>query len=74
MPKDLPEMLQKTKWSKPTKEVETWDHWWAMHEKISKALKKTSKVINNWWSFTGDRLSNLFTFHPRDFLLKTVKN
>lgn len=53
MPKDLPELLQKSKWSTPTKEVETWDHWWAMHEKITKSLKKTSKVINNWWSFTG---------------------
>lgn len=52
MPKDLPELLQKSKWTKPTKEVETWDHWWAMHEKINKSLKKTAKVINAWWSYT----------------------
>ena len=54
MPKDLPELLQKSKWTKPAKEVETWDHWWAMHEKINKALKKTAKIINAWWSYTGD--------------------
>merc|ERR1711899_125345 len=52
MPKDLPELLQKSKWSKPAKEVETWDHWWAMHQKILKPLGKTAKVIHNWWSFT----------------------
>ena len=27
MPKDLPELLQKSKWTKPAKEVETWDQW-----------------------------------------------
>ena len=53
MPKDLPEILQKSKWSKPAKDVETWDFWWGMHEKILKPLRKTAKVINNWWSFTG---------------------
>jgi len=52
MPKDLPEILQKSKWSKPAKDVETWDFWWGMHEKILKPLRKTAKVINNWWSFT----------------------
>merc|ERR1712088_43261 len=52
MPKDLPELIQKSKWSKPAKEVETWDHWWAMHQKILKPLQKTAKIINNWWSFT----------------------
>merc|ERR1711899_464384 len=52
MPKDLPELLQKSKWTKPSKEVETWDHWWAMHQKILKPLQKTAKIINNWWSFT----------------------
>lgn len=53
MPKDLPELIQKSKWSKPAKEVETWDQWWAMHQKILKPLQKTAKIINNWWSFTG---------------------
>ena len=56
MPKDLPEMLSKTKWNKPGKDVETWDHWWGMHEKILKSLKKTSKVINNWWEYTGEQV------------------
>ena len=53
MPKDLPELIQKSKWSKPAKEVETWDQWWAMHQKILKPLQKTAKIIHNWWSFTG---------------------
>jgi len=52
MPKDLPELIQKSKWSKPAKEVETWDHWWTMHQKILKPLQKTAKIINNWWGFT----------------------
>lgn len=52
MPKDLPELLQKSKWTKPTDEVKNWDHWWAMHQKILKSLNKTAKIINNWWSFT----------------------
>ena len=59
MPKDLPELLQKSKWTKPSKEVETWDHWWAMHQKILKPLQKTAKIINNWWSFTGKASPNL---------------
>jgi len=28
MPKDLPDVLQKIKWNKPAKEVETWEEWW----------------------------------------------
>ena len=53
MPKDLPELIQKSKWTKPAKEVETWEQWWAMHQKILKPLQKTAKIIHNWWSFTG---------------------
>lgn len=53
MPKELPDLLKKTKWSKPAKEVETWEDWWSMHEKILKALKKNAKHIEAWWSFTG---------------------
>lgn len=53
MPKDLPELLQKCKWTKPANEIETWEHWWAMHERILKPLRKTSKVIHEWWSYTG---------------------
>ena len=26
---------------------------WEMHEKILKALKKTSKIIKAWWEYTG---------------------
>jgi len=53
MPPNLPDLLQKIKWTKSAQEVETWEHWWEMHEKISKPLKKTAKVIQAWWSFTG---------------------
>ncbi len=28
MPKELPDVLQKIKWSKPAKEVETWEQWY----------------------------------------------
>ena len=27
MPKDLPDKIQKVKWTKNAKEVETWEHW-----------------------------------------------
>lgn len=53
MPKELPDVLQKIKWSKPAKEVETWDDWWAMHERILKGLRKNAKCIDQWWEFTG---------------------
>jgi len=52
MPKELSDLVQKSKWTKPAKEVETWDQWWSMHQKIAKPLGKTAKVIHNWWSFT----------------------
>lgn len=52
MPKELSDLVQKSKWNKPAKEVETWDQWWGMHQKIAKPLGKTAKVIHNWWSFT----------------------
>ena len=64
MPKDLPELIQKSKWSKPAKEVETWDQWWAMHQKILKPLQKTAKIINSWWSFTGIFGTQLQFFMP----------
>jgi len=53
MPKDLNTLLEKSKWTKPTKEVETWDHWWAMHEKVLKPLRKNAKHIHAWWEYTG---------------------
>ena len=53
IPKELPALLQKCKWTKPAKEVENWDHWWAMHEKITKALTKNAKHIHAWWEYTG---------------------
>lgn len=52
MPKELSDLVQKSKWTKPAKEVETWEQWWSMHQKIAKPLGKTAKVIHNWWSFT----------------------
>lgn len=53
MPKELPDVIQKIKWTKPAKEVETWEHWWEMHEKIRKSLSKNAKHIHAWWEFTG---------------------
>jgi len=52
MPKELSDLVQKSKWTKPAKEIETWEQWWSMHQKIAKPLGKTAKVIHNWWSFT----------------------
>ena len=28
MPKDLPDKIQKVKWKKAAKDVETWEHWY----------------------------------------------
>jgi len=53
MPKDLPDVLQKIKWNKPAKEVETWETWWEMHEKLLKPLRKNAKHVHAWWEFTG---------------------
>jgi len=53
LPKDLPDVLAKTKWTKKTAEVGTWDDWWEMHEKILKSLQKQATHIQNWWDFTG---------------------
>eukprot|EP00096_Caligus_rogercresseyi_P000148 TRINITY_DN1040_c0_g1_i1.p1 TRINITY_DN1040_c0_g1~~TRINITY_DN1040_c0_g1_i1.p1 ORF type:complete len:405 (+),score=130.91 TRINITY_DN1040_c0_g1_i1:114-1328(+) len=51
LPKELPDILQKSKWSKPAKEVETWETWWDIHQKILKSLKKQTKLILAWWEF-----------------------
>lgn len=53
LPKDLPEVLGKTKWTKKTAEVSSWADWWEMHEKILKSLKKQAIHIQNWWEYTG---------------------
>lgn len=53
MPKELPLLLPKIKWTKTAQEVDTWEVWWEMHEKILKLLKKQAKHIHNWWEFTG---------------------
>jgi len=53
LPKDLPDVLSKTKWTKKTAEVTSWDDWWGMHEKILNSLKKQAVHIKNWWDFTG---------------------
>jgi len=53
MPKDLPDVLQKIKWTKAAKDVETWETWWEMHERILKGLRKNAKHVHAWWEFTG---------------------
>ena len=30
----LPSEIGKSKWTKKAKEVETWEHWWEMHDKV----------------------------------------
>ena len=44
----LPNTIQKTKWSKKSKEVENWDIWWSMHEKILQPLRAQAEVIHKW--------------------------
>lgn len=66
LPKELPDILQKSKWSKPAKEVENWDTWWEIHEKIFKSLKKQSKHINAWLKFAEIDV-------PEDAVLESMK-
>lgn len=49
----LPNTIQKTKWSKKSKEVENWDIWWSMHDKILQPLITQAEVIHKWWEYTG---------------------
>ena len=49
----LPNVIQKTKWSKKSKDVENWDHWWEMHERILQPLKGQAENIGKWWEYTG---------------------
>jgi len=51
--KMLPNSIQKTKWSKKSKEVSDWDIWWSMHEKILVPLRSQAECINSWWEYTG---------------------
>ena len=44
----LPNTIQKTKWTKKSKEVENWDIWWSMHEKILHPLRAQAEVIHKW--------------------------
>ena len=53
LPKDLPDSLAKIKWTKKAVEVEGWDTWWEIHEKILKSLRKQAGHIQAWWEFTG---------------------
>jgi len=53
LPKDLPDALAKIKWSKKAVEVEGWDIWWEIHEKILKSLRKQATHIQSWWEYTG---------------------
>jgi hypothetical protein len=34
LPKELPELLSKTKWSRKPSDVQTWDDWWDIHPKV----------------------------------------
>ena len=44
----LPNTIQKTKWSKKSKEVENWDIWWSMHGKILAPLQAQAEIIHKW--------------------------
>jgi len=49
----LPNTIAKTKWNKKSKEVENWDIWWSMHEKILSPLRAQAETIHKWWEYTG---------------------
>jgi len=49
----LPNAIQKTKWSKKSKDVVDWDTWWSMHEKILSPLRAQAENIHAWWEYTG---------------------
>jgi len=49
----LPNTIQKTKWTKKSKDVENWDLWWDIHQKILNPLKVQAATIHKWWDFTG---------------------
>jgi len=51
--KMLPNSIQKTKWTKKSKEVADWETWWSMHEKILVPLRAQAECINSWWEYTG---------------------
>ena len=42
MPKDLPDKIQKVKWKKAAKDVETWEHWYERY--ISKITKNHKEI------------------------------
>merc|ERR1712227_334090 len=49
----LPSEIGKSKWTKKAKEVETWEHWWEMHDKIYEHLQQQADCISSWWEYTG---------------------
>jgi len=49
----LPNTIQKTKWSKKSKDVTDWEIWWGMHEKILAPLRSQAENIGKWWDYTG---------------------
>merc|ERR1711887_199078 len=49
----LPNTIQKTKWSKKSKDVTDWEIWWGMHEKILAPLRSQAENIGKWWEYTG---------------------
>jgi len=46
----LPSEIGKSKWTKKAKEVETWEHWWEMHDKIYEHLQQQADC---WQQTTG---------------------
>lgn len=51
--KILPNTISKSKWSKKSNTIETWEDWWSIHQKLLTPLKAHAKVIHQWWEFTG---------------------
>lgn len=57
----LPSEIGKSKWTKKAKEVETWEHWWEMHDKVRTA------VVYNFephWMLLSDKISNILELFP----------
>jgi len=51
--KILPNTISKGKWSKKSTDINTWDDWWAIHQKLLVPLKAHASVIHQWWEYTG---------------------
>jgi len=51
LPKDLPQLLAKGKWGKPSSQVTNWKEWWEVHPQIEKLLKDQCVLVQKWWKF-----------------------